>query len=384
MKNKSMFASAERSPKEVIDEGKALITSQKYFNEIFGALNGIGAVLDKNRQIVYANDEFLKSLGIASIETVLGKRPGEVVFCINANEMLSGCGTAEACSVCGAVNAIIESQRTRQKISRETRITSVADGQIKALDLKVTSAPLTIEDENFYVFTIEDISNEKKRLALEQIFFHDVLNIAGGLNGILTILKEGTDPDEERELINMSEEASRNLIEELMLHRQLNAAENGDLKVKFEKINSLEFLNSAVSKVKFHEAVSGKNILIDNGSDDQEFESDRILLQRVMINLLKNSLEATDAGGTVQTGCHRSDSEISFWVRNTSVMPKDVRMQIFQRSFSTKGTGRGIGTYSIKLLTGNYLKGKVSFSSNEQEGTIFHIELPIRQLTKDS
>jgi sensor histidine kinase regulating citrate/malate metabolism len=50
-------------------------------------------------------------------------------------------------------------------------------------------------------------------------------------------------------------------------------------------------------------------------------------------------------------------------------------MQLFQRSFSTKGNGRGIGTYSIKLLTENYLKGKVSFFSNEEEGTVFSIEL---------
>jgi sensor histidine kinase regulating citrate/malate metabolism len=50
-------------------------------------------------------------------------------------------------------------------------------------------------------------------------------------------------------------------------------------------------------------------------------------------------------------------------------------MQIFQRSFSTKDRNRGIGTYSVKLVTENYLKGKVSFISNEAEGTIFKVEL---------
>lgn len=50
-------------------------------------------------------------------------------------------------------------------------------------------------------------------------------------------------------------------------------------------------------------------------------------------------------------------------------------MQIFQRSFSTKGKGRGIGTYSVRLLSENYLKGNISFVSNEYEGTIFTVEL---------
>jgi sensor histidine kinase regulating citrate/malate metabolism len=62
-------------------------------------------------------------------------------------------------------------------------------------------------------------------------------------------------------------------------------------------------------------------------------------------------------------------------VKNDQVIPEDIQKQLFQRSFSTKGTGRGIGTYSIKLLTENYLKGKVSFVSNETDGTVFSIEL---------
>ena len=53
----------------------------------------------------------------------------------------------------------------------------------------------------------------------------------------------------------------------------------------------------------------------------------------------------------------------------------DVQLQLFQRSFSTKGESRGIGTYSIKLLIENYLKGKVSFVSNKTVGTVISIEL---------
>lgn len=44
-------------------------------------------------------------------------------------------------------------------------------------------------------------------------------------------------------------------------------------------------------------------------------------------------------------------------------------------AFSTKSQNHGIGTYSIRLLTENYLKGKVSFISNENDGTIFSVVL---------
>jgi signal transduction histidine kinase len=108
---------------------------------------------------------------------------------------------------------------------------------------------------------------------------------------------------------------------------------------------------------------------------DIDFETDKNLLQRVIINLLKNALEATESENPVAIGVESEDDKIRFWVKNDSVIPTDVQMQLFQRSFSTKGAGRGMGTYSIRLLTENYLKGKVSFISTDQDGTVFYIEL---------
>jgi K+-sensing histidine kinase KdpD len=375
MKRRTFFAPAERNEIATIKKERELISSLERFTEIFGAINGLGAVLDKNRQVVYANEEFIKSFGFENLESLLGKRPGEAISCIHSSEMPMGCGTSEACSVCGAVNAILESQETGIRTVKETRITSQINEKNVSWDLKVTSSPIKFFDEYYYLFMIEDVSDEKRRLALERIFFHDILNIAGGLNGLLSVLKEGADPEEARALIDISEETSRNLIEEIMLHRQIRAAENGDLEVKIEKIMSGEFLNSALGKIRYHEVAKNKTIILDQDSDDVEFESDRILLQRVMINLLKNALEATDEKGNVKLGCKSYGDHVTFTVQNDAVMLDDIKLQIFQRSFSTKGKGRGIGTYSIKLLTENYLGGKVGFISNETDGTLFSVTI---------
>jgi len=375
MEDKTYFAPALRSSIEEIINENELLTTQKLFTEIFGSMTGISAILNRNRQIIFANNDFLDLLGVKSIDVILGKRPGEVVSCINSGVEQSGCGTSEACQYCGAVNAIMESQRTNNKSTRETRISSEIKGINISWDLNITSTPITIANEVFYVLTIQDISNEKKLIALERVFFHDLLNTAGGLNGLLTILKMGTDPEEARSLISKSEEASQAIIEEIMLYRQLRAAENGDIQVKIEKLNSIEFLTSAISRIGYHEVGKGKLIVMEDNCDDADFTTDRILLQRVIINLLKNSLEAIPPDGIVKTGVKTAGEKILFTVSNSGVMPHEVQMQIFQRSFSTKGKGRGIGTYSIKLMTENYLKGKVSFISNENDGTVFSVEL---------
>ena len=375
MKPETHFAPAIRTTPEEIIKQYELIGSQKFFTDIFGMLTGIGAVIDKNRQIVYANDEFLSSLGINSLESVLGKRPGEAISCLHSAEEPSGCGTSRACAYCGAVNAILESQRTGMKSTRETQISSIIDGKHKSWDLNVISIPIAFNGDLFYVLILQDISDIKRKTRLERIFFHDILNSVGGLNGLLNLLKAETSSGEIRELINLSEEASRNILEEIIVQRDMLAAENGELQVNIALINSIELLDSAIMHIGFHDAVKERRIVRDKNSANIDFETDKLFLQRVVINLLKNALEATDMSGTVQTGIIDNNDKIIFWVKNDQVMSEEIQMQVFQRSFSSKGNNRGIGTYSVRLLTENYLKGKVSFVSNEKEGTVFNIEL---------
>lgn len=375
MEEKTHFAPALRSTSDQIIAENEFVVSQKLFGEIFGAMSGISAVIDNNRQIVYANKEFMDLLGIKTLDPVLGLRPGEVVSCIHSKEQTSGCGTSDACAYCGAVNAIIESQRTGLKSMKECRISTLVDKKLKSWDLKVTSSPMTLSGNLYYIFTIQDISDEKRRSSLERTFFHDLLNSAGGLNGLLTILKEGCSPEEIPELISLSEEASRDILDEIMMHRQIRAAENGDLKVNIETVNSIELLDSTVAKIGSHEVGKSKKVLISENSENIDFETDKTLLRRVIINLIKNALEATEKNGTVMVDVKAENDKVCFRVKNDGVIPVNVQMQIFQRSFSTKGQSRGIGTYSIKLLTETYLKGKVSFVSNESMKTEFYVRL---------
>ncbi|MCP4457600.1 MAG: sensor histidine kinase, partial [Cytophagales bacterium] len=60
---------------------------------------------------------------------------------------------------------------------------------------------------------------------------------------------------------------------------------------------------------------------------------------------------------------------------NDKYIKPEVQNQLFKRSFSTKGAGRGFGTYSMKLLGEKYLNGKVWFESTIKDGTTFYIEI---------
>jgi signal transduction histidine kinase len=125
-----------------------------------------------------------------------------------------------------------------------------------------------------------------------------------------------------------------------------------------------------------HSAAAGKTIVARTVAGDDRLRSDRTLLARVLANLLKNALEASRPGQVVTLAFHAGEVP-TFTVHNESAMPASVQARMFERAFTTKGgAGRGVGLYSVKLLTESYLEGTVEFRSTEKDGTTFTVRLP--------
>ncbi len=79
----------------------------------------------------------------------------------------------------------------------------------------------------------------------------------------------------------------------------------------------------------------------------------------------------------VRVGGRVADEGAEFWVHSEPMIPRAAQLQVFQRSFTTKGPGRGLGTYSARLFTEQYLGGRISFTTSEEEGTTFRTVFPI-------
>jgi signal transduction histidine kinase len=209
---------------------------------------------------------------------------------------------------------------------------------------------------------------------LQRVFFHDVLNTAFCISAYTHSLKN--DQKNIEDACNLLKYLSDELIEEINAQRDLLAAESGDLNVLDEPVAVLQLLEELRLKYLKNPEAEGRKVELCSVWDGT-IQTDRRLLRRVLSNMLKNGLEATDPGQTVTLSCTESGDSAAFTVHNREVMPLDVQLQIFQRSFSTKGeAGRGIGTYSIKLLGEQYLGGKVEFTSREPEGTSFVLTVP--------
>lgn len=375
MKN-TFFAPAERATDSELNSDFENLRKSKYINTVINALPEVVAILNKERQVVFGNEALLKLLGLTDEKDLVGLRPGEALKCVNSGLMEAGCGTSEKCRYCGAVNAILESHHLMQKVTKECRITSNNNGKNEFLDLSVTSSPFMFQDNFYFILSIDDISDVKRRKMLERIFFHDVINIAGGLKGITDILLQSSNTKQTSDYVDLLNKMSKELLEEIMSQRALTFAENGELQPEFVSIGTNNILKDTIAYLSHHTIARNKNIVLDDNAAIATISSDEVLLKRVLINMLKNALEASENKDTVTLSCKKEDAFVIFIVHNNSFMPIKVQAQIFQRSFSTKGEGRGLGTYSIKLLTERYLNGSVGFTSSTENGTEFFIKIP--------
>jgi K+-sensing histidine kinase KdpD len=366
----TFFAPAGRETPDTICRQRQLIESAPLLKQTLDAMPSMVMVLNNKRQIVMANENLLDLLG-TQIEQVTGKRPGEIFGCAHASEGPDGCGTGRHCTACAAVNAILECQKTNAKVAREG---PVLLNWGTALDLNVTVTPIRLGDEQFVFAAVEDTSQAKRLAVLRRTFFHDVLNTAGCIQGYASHLSEegGNEPEVCEHLARLSGQ----LIESIRSHRDLLSAESGDLKPYFVETRPAEILGAIRDQYARHPAASGRLLLVRQGWDGA-VQTDPQLLVRVLGNMVKNALEASQPGETVTLSCFEEDDQVTLAVHNPQVMPVEVQLQIFQRSFSTKGqSGRGIGAYSMKLFGEQYLGGRVDFISREPEGTTFRLTLP--------
>ena len=335
-------------------------------------------ILNGRRQIVFANRAFLELIGILDVTDIMGLRPGESIGCIYSDRNEGGCGTTEFCRECGAARAILSSLQGEEDI-QDCSISLNDDPN--ALDLRVRTSPMELKGEGFTVFSITDIGDEKRREVLERIFLHDVRNTAGGIQGFLQLLAEEEEEDLQLHALTIID-LSEKLMDEIDSYHQLVRAENRQLMIRPASFSSKDLLERVMSLYISHEAARDREIRIDPNSEDLEMFTDETVLLRVMGNMTKNALEAIAPGEAVTLFCCREGEMARFEVHNPGMIPSDTSLQIFQRSFSTKGPGRGLGTYSIRLLSEHYLRGQVGFTSSAAGGTTFYGIYPMAVAAK--
>jgi nitrogen-specific signal transduction histidine kinase len=368
------FAPAERVPIAIVQQQAAALEKLPLSPQILNSVLNCVLILNPQRQIVFASENLKLLLTGKTTQEIIGMRPGEALGCVHADEHVNGCGTSQFCAECGAVKAILASLDGRHDM-QECRLLRLVNGVPEALDLLVYASPLKHNGHTYSLFCVSDISHQMRRRAMERLFFHDLLNSMGGLAGLMDQLKQAA-PSNLRADLELAATAFEDAIEQILAQKELAAAEGQELAISPVPLNAVLLLHQVVDLFARHPMANQRRLVLGPCPPAATLCTDATLFKRVMGNLIKNALEDSAPGEAVTVGCSADGARFRFTVHNPGVMPLPVQRQIFHRSFTTKGEGRGLGTYSVKLLTEKYLKGTVGFTSSEEAGTTFFVLLP--------
>lgn len=372
----SFFASPERASDDELKHEIQIASANPIIDGILRNISGILAVLDEHRQIVSVNHELLKMLEIENIDEVLGLRLGEVLNCVHAHEQDAGCGTSESCADCGAAIAIVSSLCKNETVEKICAATARRKGIEKALYLRVTASPIVVGDQKFVLLFIQDTTLQQQWAALDRVFFHDVSNIISGLVGTCEALVLETH-GVANELAEDAKRLAQHLAQEVLIQKCLTQTGMRQYKPLMQQIPAKRVMEEVQWMFRNHPSANGKRLQIPGSLPEINVKTDLCLSARIMANLITNAFEASDSDAVVKAWFEEDSDFVLFRVWNEKEIEGKTTKRIFQRNFSTKkGTGRGLGTYSVKLFGEQFLGGKVYFNTSATSGTIFTLALP--------
>ena len=139
-------------------------------------------------------------------------------------------------------------------------------------------------------------------------------------------------------------------------------------------------LNQVIREVEalMEEAIREKGIRLEDRlhPDLPLVEADPNQLKQVLLNLVKNALEATEDQGAIRVSSGPDDGQVWFSVQDTGKgMSEDVQEKIFHPFYTTKEKGTGLGLAVInKIVTDHH--GTITVSSVAGSGSTFTVRLP--------
>jgi two-component system sensor kinase FixL len=120
------------------------------------------------------------------------------------------------------------------------------------------------------------------------------------------------------------------------------------------------------------------------GSDIPHLYVDEVQIQQIMVNLVKNSIdaivEAGRSGGRIDIYVRKADTEVEIAVQdNGPGVPEESLMHMFEPFFTTKPKGVGLGLAICRHIAAAH-GGRLGLSLPEEGGSCFTLTLPLEYI----
>jgi PAS domain S-box-containing protein len=343
----------------------------------FEAISDTLLTIDRNLTILRAN---------SSIGRLLGFRPDEIIG-LSIQDVLVGPEDVTA--------SLLDAFGHRREAERSKLILHHRDGS--PLPTHLRAVPVGAGEELRLLVVLRDQSEQQaiedqteilaQRALLGEvtaIFAHEVRNPINNIStGVQLIASRlGKEHPQYEALDRIRTECVR--LDQLMSDVLFFAR---PLELKMEPLNLPEAMDRILARWMPRFNQSGVRCHTSYDPDTPMASADPRTLERVIVNLISNALEAMSEGGTLSINISKIDGvhedAIELKVADTGPgIPPDKIDRIFDPFFTTKKDGTGLGlAISRRIMTAH--RGTIQVESFPDAGTVFTIQLPAFKNKKD-
>lgn len=243
-----------------------------------------------------------------------------------------------------------------------------------------------IDQENdtfLYVSMVKDISDKKEAEELmirsEKMsvagqlaagIAHEIRNPLTSLKGFMQLLQAGVNRKEEYYKIMIDEiEKMESITSELLFISKPLTNNKQDETVE-TMVHEIVALLSPQAHL--------KNVDIEWESKDNHLVfCDRSQIKQVLINIVKNAIEALETDGTIEIIISKADEELEIAIIDDGPgIPIEIIHKLGEPFFTTKKSGTGLGLMITKQILEKH-GGRLEISQNVHAGSTFKIVLPL-------
>lgn len=223
-------------------------------------------------------------------------------------------------------------------------------------------------------------SNQAKDRLLS-IVAHDVRSPLNSIQGILTLVKNGSLSAEEMNQITGTlierVEHTNTLLENLLswAHSQLDGFQT--------RPTTIQLRNLAAKVIgQLSGQIEKKKLVIENLiAADQTALADGDMIEIVVRNLLANAVKFTPAGGYIKLAVHPAGRQVTFQIEDTGhgMRPEVLQKVLSGESYSTPGTAQEKGSGLGLILCRDFVMkngGTFTATSSPGKGSTFSFTLP--------
>ena len=280
-----------------------------------------------------------------------------------------------ACAIVAIIAAVIATIRTRRKDIKKVAymMDALEDGELN----------FRFQDKNRFNRTLNRIRTifEKQRQAHEQdswtklirVLTHEIMNTVSPIASLSDALAKSMDENGHSELdvksgLDTISDSSKNLIKFVETYRQLS----GVARPLRKAVDPQELMDQVISLNSEYAASCGATCVYRPEEPDLMIYADEGQISQILINLIKNALQAGAKHIDISARMGKEDEVIVQVANDGAPIPVSAQEQIFVPFYTTKKEGSGIGLSLARQIMRQH-NGTIDLVRSDVNQTVFQL-----------